>query len=112
MRGLAAGEERGRIVPAAVTIAIGANDGGRREILGMAAGCSEAEIFCTEFLRALARLGPRGVKLMISDAREGLKAAIARVLNATWQRCRVYCMRDPLAHAGITPSMRKRTTAY
>jgi transposase-like protein len=49
---------------------------------------------------ALARRGLRGVKLVISDAHEGLKAAIARVLNATWQRCRVHFMRNLLAHAG------------
>ncbi len=61
---------------------------------------SEAETFWTEFLRKLARRGLRGVKLVISDAHEGLKAAIARVLNATWQRCRVHLMRNLLAHAG------------
>jgi putative transposase len=90
----------GRIVSVAVTIAIGVNDDGRREVLGMAVGCSEAETFWTEFLRTLARRGLRGVKLVISDAHEGLKAAIARVLNATWQRCRVHFMRNLLAHAG------------
>ena len=66
----------------------------------MAVGCSEAETFWTEFLRTLARRGLRGVKLVISDAHEGLKAAIAKVLNATWQRCRVHFMRNLLAHAG------------
>ena len=90
----------GRIVSVAVTIAIGVNDDGRREVLGMAVGCSEAETFWTEFLRTLARRGLRGIKLVISDAHEGLKAAIARVLNATWQRCRVHFMRNLLAHAG------------
>jgi transposase-like protein len=90
----------GRIVSVAVTIAIGVNNDGRREVLGMSVGCSEAETFWTEFLRALARRGLRGVKLVISDAHEGLKAAIARVLNATWQRCRVHFMRNLLAHAG------------
>jgi putative transposase len=90
----------GRIVSVAVTIAIGVNDDGRREVLGMAVGCSEAETFWTEFLRTLARRGLRGVKLVISDAHEGVKAAIARVLNATWQRCRVHFMRNLLAHAG------------
>jgi putative transposase len=83
-----------------VSIAIGVNNDGRREVLGMAVGCSEAETFWNEFLRTLARRGLRGVKLVISDAHEGLKAAIARVLNATWQRCRVHFMRNLLAHAG------------
>jgi putative transposase len=90
----------GRIVSVAVTVAVGVNADGRREVLGMAVGCSEAETFWTDFLRTLARRGLRGVKLLISDAHEGLKAAIARVLNATWQRCRVHFMRNLLAHAG------------
>jgi transposase-like protein len=83
-----------------VIIAVGVNSGGRREVLGMDIGPSEAETFWTEFLRKLARRGLRGVKLVISDAHEGLKAAIARVLHATWQRCRVHLMRNLLAHAG------------
>jgi len=92
----------GRIVSVAVTVAVGVNTDGRREVLGMAIGASEAETFWTEFLRSLARRGLRGVKLVISDAHEGLKAAAARVLNATWQRCRVHFMRNALAHAGKT----------
>jgi putative transposase len=92
--------EAGRIVAKAVTIAVGVNSDGRREVLGMDIGCSEAETFWLEFLRKLARRGLRGVKLVISDAHEGLKAAITRVLNATWQRCRVHTMRNLLAHAG------------
>ncbi len=92
--------QAGRIVSIAVIVAVGVNDRGRREVLGMAIGASEAETFWTEFLRSLARRGLRGVKLMISDAHEGLKAAAARVLNATWQRCRVHFMRNLLAHAG------------
>jgi hypothetical protein len=90
----------GRIVSVAVTIAAGVNNDGRREVLGMAIGSSEAETFWTDFLRSLARRGLRGVKLVFSDAHEGLKAAIARVLNATWQRCRVDTMRSLVAHAG------------
>ncbi|NNM88158.1 MAG: IS256 family transposase [Phycisphaerae bacterium] len=92
--------EAGRIVSVAVTIAIGVNADGRREVLGLAIGASEAETFWTEFLRGLAHRGLRGVKLVISDAHTGLKAAIAKVLHATWQRCRVHMMRNLLAHAG------------
>jgi len=91
--------EAGRIVSVAVIIAVGVNDDGRREILGMTVGASEAETFWTEFLRSLARRGLRGVKLAISDAHEGLKAAVTKVLHATWQRCRVHTMRNLLAHA-------------
>jgi transposase-like protein len=90
----------GRIVSVAVIIAVGANTAGRREVLGMAIGPSEAETFWTDFLRKLARRGLRGVKLVVSDAHEGIKAAVSKVLCATWQRCRVHFMRNVLAHAG------------
>jgi putative transposase len=92
--------QNGRIVSVAVIVAVGVNGDGRREILGMDIGASEAETFWTAFLRKLARRGLRGVKLVISDAHEGIKAAVAKVLNATWQRCRVHFMRNVLAHAG------------
>ncbi len=92
--------QNGRIVSVAVIIAIGVNSDGRREVLGLDIGPSEAETFWTAFLRKLARRGLRGVKLVISDAHEGIKAAVAKVLNATWQRCRVHFMRNALAHAG------------
>ncbi len=92
--------ENGRIVSVAVIVAVAVNNDGRREVLGLAIGASEAETFWTEFLRSLARRGLRGVKLVISDAHEGLKAAVAKVLHASWQRCRVHFMRNVLAHAG------------
>jgi putative transposase len=94
--------EAGRIVPVAVTIAVGVNADGRREVLGMATGASEAETFWLDFLRSLARRGLRGVKLVVSDAHEGLKAAVTKVFRATWQRCRVHFMRNAVAHAGKT----------
>ena len=90
----------GRIVSVAVIIAVAVNTEGGLEVLGMAVGPSEAEPFWTDFLRSLSRRGLRGVKLVISDAHVGLKAAIAKVFNATWQRCRVHFMRNALAHAG------------
>jgi transposase-like protein len=92
--------QAGRIVSVAVTVAVGANADGRREVLGMAVGPSEAETFWTDFLRSLARRGLRGVRLVISDAHEGIKAAVSKVMNATWQRCRVHFMRNVMAHAG------------
>ena len=92
--------QAGRIVSVAVTIAVGVNGDGRREVLGMAIGASEAETFWTDFLRSLARRGLRGVKLVISDAHEGIKASVARVFSATWQRCRVHFARNVQAHAG------------
>ena len=84
----------------AVIIAVGVNGDGRREVLGMEVGTSEAEPIWTEFLRKLTRRGLRGVKLVVSDAHEGIKAAVGKVLNATWQRCRVHFIRNVLAHAG------------
>jgi transposase-like protein len=86
----------------AVIVAVGVNIDGRREVLGMTVGHSEAEPFWVEFLRSLARRGLRGVKLVTSDAHTGLKAAISKVLSATWQRCRVHFMRNALVYAGKT----------
>ena len=92
--------QQGRIVSVAVTIAVAVNTDGRREVLGLDIGPSEAETFWLEFLRKLKRRGLNGVKLVISDAHEGIKAAVAKVFHATWQRCRVHFMRNALAHAG------------
>ena len=89
--------EAGRIVSVAVIIAVAVNTDGVREVLGMAVGPSEAEPFWSAFLRSLTRRGLRGVKLVISDAHEGLKAAVAKVLKATWQRCKVHFLRNALA---------------
>jgi transposase-like protein len=92
--------QAGRIVSVAVIVAVGVNTDGRREVLGMDIGPSEAETFWTAFLRKLTRRGLRGVKLVISDAHEGIRAAVSKILTATWQRCRVHFMRNVLAHAG------------
>jgi putative transposase len=99
-----------RIVSVAVIVAVGVNADGRREVLGMDIGPSEAETFWTEFLRKLRRRGLRGVKLVVSDAHEGIKAAVAKLMNATWQRCRVHTMRNALAHAG--KSSRRVVSAF
>jgi transposase-like protein len=90
--------EGGRIVSVAAIIAVAVNTEGRREIVGLHIGPSEAEPFWSGFLKSLTRRGLVGVKLVISDAHEGLKAAISRVLRATWQRCRVHWMRNALAY--------------
>jgi len=92
--------QAGRVVSVAVIIAVAVNTDGVREILGVATGPSEAEPFWTDFLRGLTRRGLRGVKLVISDAHEGLKAAASKVLKTSWQRCRVHFIRNALAHAG------------
>jgi transposase-like protein len=93
--------QAGRIVSVAVIIAVAVNTDGRREVLGLEVGPSEAEPFWTSFLRSLTRRGLRGVKLVISDSHEGLKKAAAKVLSSTWQRCRVHFMRNALAHVGV-----------
>jgi putative transposase len=90
--------EGGRIVSVAVIIAVAVSLEGRREIVGLHIGPSEAEVFWTDFLRDLVKRGLAGVRLVISDAHEGLKAAIRRVLGATWQRCRVHWTRNALAY--------------
>src|ERR1700750_220425 len=90
--------EAGRIVSTATIIAVGVNTDGRREVLGVATGPSEAETFWKGFLRALADRGLRGVKLVIADDHKGLRAAASKVFHATLQRCRVHWMRNALAH--------------
>lgn len=82
----------------AAIIAVAVTTEGKREIVGLHIGPSEAEPFWSTFLRDLVRRGLKGVKLVVSDAHEGLKAAITRVVGATWQRCRVHFMRNALAH--------------
>jgi putative transposase len=90
--------EGGRIVSVAAIIAVAVDSEGRREIVGLHIGPSEAETFWSTFLRSLHKRGLKGVKLVISDAHEGLKGAIRRVFGVTWQRCRVHWMRSALAH--------------
>ena len=90
--------EGGRIVSTATIIAVGVNTDGRREVLGVATGASEAEVFWKGFLRSLADRGLRGVKLVIADDHKGLRAAAAKVFHAGLQRCRVHWMRSALAH--------------
>ena len=80
-------------------IARAVHETGRREIIGLDVGEAETEAFWTEFLRSLVARGLVGVQLAISDAHPGLKAAIARVLGAPWQRCTVHFLRDLRGHA-------------
>jgi len=82
-----------------VVIAHGVHESGRREIIGLDVGEAETEAFWREFLRSLVARGLVGVQLAISDAHPGLKAALAQVLGAPWQRCTVHFLRDCLGHA-------------
>ena len=101
--------EQGRIVSTAVIIATAVNTDGRREVLGLATGPSEAEPFWTDFLRSLADRGLRGVRLVVADDHKGLRAAATRVLHATLQRCRVHWMRNLLGR--VPPSRRAMVAA-
>jgi transposase-like protein len=101
--------EAGRIVSTAVILAVGVNSDGRREVLGIATGASEAEPFWTAFLRSLADRGLRGVKLVIADDHKGLRAAASRVFHASLQRCRVHWMRNAMAH--LAPKQRPAVVA-
>jgi transposase-like protein len=97
----------GRVVSQATVVAIGVTGEGERQILGVDVGASEDRGFWTAFLRSLVKRGLSGVRLVISDAHEGLKQAISTVLTgAAWQRCRVHFMRNLLAtvpHAAREP---------
>ena len=97
-----------QIVSMAVIVAVGVNTDGRREVLGMTTGHSEAEPFWVEFLRSLSRRGLRGTKLVISDAHEGLKAAITKILSATWQRCRGGLLKKSAGSDSLAPATIRR----
>ena len=88
----------GRVISQATVVAVGITCDGERQVLGLEVGPSEDRAFWTAFLRSLVKRGLKGVRLVISDAHEGLKAAISTVLSGTtWQRCRVHFMRNLLA---------------
>src|SRR4051794_8205322 len=89
----------GRVVTKALVVAHGVHESGRREIIGIDVGEAETDAFWTAFLRGLVARGLVGVRLAISDAHAGLKAAIAKVLGCAWQRCTVHFLRDCLGHA-------------
>jgi transposase-like protein len=90
--------ERGGVRHKALVIAYGVHETGRREVIGIDVGEAETEAFWREFLRSLRARGLAGVQLVVSDAHEGLKAAIAKVLSCPWQRCTVHFLRDMLGH--------------
>jgi len=87
------------VVNKALVIAHAVHETGRREIIGLDVGEAETEAFWREFLRSLVARGLVGVQLAISDAHPGLKAALAQVLGAPWQRCTVHFLRDLRGHA-------------
>jgi putative transposase len=90
--------EPGGVRHKALVIAYGVHETGRREVVGIDVGEAETEAFWREFLRSLRARGLSGVQLCVSDAHEGLKGAIAKVLGCPWQRCTVHFLRDMLGH--------------
>jgi len=90
--------EPGGVRHKALVIAYGVHETGRREVIGIDVGEAETEAFWREFLRSLRARGLSGVQLCVSDAHEGLKNAIAKVLGCPWQRCTVHFLRDMLGH--------------
>jgi transposase-like protein len=94
----------GRVVGKAVVIAYGVHETGRREILGVDVGAAETETFWSEFLRSLVARGLAGVQFVVSDAHEGLKNAIAKVLGCPWR-----CSRRPSRTSSPSTRSRRRT---
>lgn len=90
--------EPGGVRQKALVIAYGVHETGRREVLGLDVGEAETEAFWREFLRGLKARGLDGVKLVVSDAHQGLCTAIGKVLGTPWQRCTVHFLRDMLGH--------------
>jgi putative transposase len=101
--------DRGRVVSKALVVAYAVADSGNREVIGLDIGEVESEAFWTQFLRGLRARGLRGLRLVISDHHEGLKNAIARVLDAPWQRCTVHFVRN--MHGHCRPSQRGLVSA-
>ncbi len=89
----------GRVVRKCLVIAQGVHESGRREVIGLDYGECESEAFWRDFLRSLVKRGLAGVQLVVSDAHEGLKQAIAQVLGSPWQRCTVHFLREALGHS-------------
>jgi len=89
----------GRVVRKCLVIAHGVHESGRREVIGLDCGECETEAFWGDFLRSLVKRGLNGVQLVVSDAHEGLKNAIALALGCAWQRCTVHFLREALGHA-------------
>jgi putative transposase len=101
--------DRGRVVSKALVVAYAVAEAGHREVIGLDIGEVESEAFWTEFLRGLRARGLRGLRLVISDHHEGLKNAIARVLDAPWQRCTVHFVRN--MHGHCRPAQRGLVSA-
>jgi putative transposase len=94
--------EPGGVRQKCLVIAYAVHESGRREVLGLDVGECETEAFWRDFLRSLTARGLSGVRLCVSDAHQGLRQAIGKVLGCQWQRCTVHFLRDMLGHVQKT----------
>jgi len=89
--------EDGRVRQRGLLIAVGVNEEGYREVLGLMVGDSESEESWSEFFLWLKQRGLHGVDLVVSDHHNGLIRAIHKYFQgATWQRCQTHFMRNIL----------------
>lgn len=88
----------GRVRRKALVVAYAVHEAGDREVIGLDVGATESGAFWRQFLRGLVARGLHGVELVVSDAHEGLKAAIGQILGCPWQRCTVHFLREMLGH--------------
>ena len=100
----------GSVVCCAVLTAIGVDNDGRRSILGVSVSLSEAETHWREFLKGLQQRGLNGVKYVVSDAHDGLKAALNAVMpGILWQRCQCHLQRNA---ASYVPKVKMRKQVH
>ncbi|MDA7874513.1 transposase, partial [Rhodopirellula sp.] len=96
----------GSVRDCAVLIAIDIQPRGHRSVLGVSVSLSEAEVYSREFLSSLKKRSMHGVKLIVSDAHEGLKAARqATFAGVPWQRCQFHLAQNAMHH---TPKLEMR----
>ncbi|MDB4506150.1 IS256 family transposase [bacterium] len=96
----------GSVRDCAVLIAIGIQPSGHRSVLGVSVSLSEAEVHWRKFLSSLKKRGIHGVKLIVSDAHEGIKAARqATFAGVPWQRCQFHLAQNAMHH---TPKVEMR----
>lgn len=91
--------QEGQVRDAAILVAVGITSAGKRQILGVSVSLSEAEVHWRQFLQSLLQRGLRGVRLIISDAHTGLKAARQAVFGGVpWQRCQFHLQHNAQAY--------------
>ena len=101
----------GQVRDAAVLIAVGVNEEGKREVLGVSVALSEQEVHWRSFLQSLTQRGLHGVELIISDAHAGLQKARRAVFGGVpWQRCQFHLQQNAQAYVS-RKAMKKEVAA-